>query len=67
MGKSVCLSIEGNCVEGRHSIIMDNKEMKVEVELPDVCQLFGACTASVQRAIKGLFPTRLMSQRKKLS
>ncbi len=50
-GRPVCLSVEGNCVEGRHFIILDNGEMRIEVELPDLCQLSGVCAASVQRAV----------------
>lgn len=50
-GKPICLSVEGNCVEGRHFIILDNGEVEIGVELSDLCQLSGVYAASVQRAV----------------
>lgn len=47
----ICLSVEGNCVEGRHSIILDNSNQRYAIETPALCPVSGTGTAAVQRAV----------------
>lgn len=51
IGKPISISIKGNCVEGKHFIILDNGTLKYSLETPDLCQLSGSCIATVQKAV----------------
>lgn len=50
-GNSINLSVEGNCIEGRHSIILNNGEQKYAIEIPALCPVSGTGAAAVQRAV----------------
>lgn len=48
---SIDLSVEGNFIEGRHSIILNNGEQKHAIEIPALCPVSGTGTVAVQRAV----------------
>lgn len=50
-GSPITLSIKDNCVEGRHSIILDNSNQQYVIEAPALCPISGACTAAMQKAV----------------